>query len=486
MAKTKKKKFVLTSFSIIFIIIVLLGIVSHLLPKAVFNGEEIVNGSGVVGAKISDILSAPILGFQDAADVSVFILVLGGLLAIVTKTGALETGIKVLVKKLKGRELILIPILMLIFSIGGTTYGMMEETVAFYGLLSFTMVAAGMDTIVASATVLLGAGVGVLGSTINPFAVGAAISALPEGIQVNQGITIGLGVALWIVSYIISVLFVLSYAKKVKADKGSTFLSLQEQKAMQQAYAKDDYLNDDAKLTTRQKIVLWLFGLTFIVMIIGFIPWVDFGIIPADVADAGTHFSAILTGNCFGYWYFLDGAVWFFIMAIIIGIVGKLKEHELVDAFISGASDILSVVLIIAVARGASVLMKTTHLDNYIIYNAAEALKGTPAGIFAPLNYLLHVGLSFLVPSSSGLASLSTPIMGPLAYQLGFSVETNIMILVAANGLVNLITPTCGAIMGGLALARVDYATWFKWSIKIVITIALASMVILTLAMIAL
>lgn len=486
MAKTKKKKFVLTSFSIIFIIIVLLGIVSHLLPKAVFNGEEIVNGSGVVGAKISDILSAPILGFQDAADVSVFILVLGGLLAIVTKTGALETGIKVLVKKLKGRELILIPILMLIFSIGGTTYGMMEETVAFYGLLSFTMVAAGMDTIVASATVLLGAGVGVLGSTINPFAVGAAISALPEGIQVNQGITIGLGVALWIVSYIIAVLFVLSYAKKVKADKGSTFLSLQEQKAMQQAYAKDDYLNDDAKLTTRQKIVLWLFGLTFVVMIIGFIPWVDFGIIPADVADAGTHFSAILTGNCFGYWYFLDGAVWFFVMAIIIGIVGKLKEHELVDAFISGASDILSVVLIIAVARGASVLMKTTHLDNYIIYNAAEALKGTPAGIFAPLNYLLHVGLSFLVPSSSGLASLSTPIMGPLAYQLGFSVETNIMILVAANGLVNLITPTCGAIMGGLALARVDYSTWFKWSIKVVLTIALASMVILTLAMVAL
>lgn len=486
MAKTKKKKFVLTSFSIIFIIIVLLGIVSHLLPKAVFNGEEIVNGSGVVGAKISDILSAPILGFQDAADVSVFILVLGGLLAIVTKTGALETGIKVLVKKLKGRELILIPILMLIFSIGGTTYGMMEETVAFYGLLSFTMVAAGMDTIVASATVLLGAGVGVLGSTINPFAVGAAISALPEGIQVNQGITIGLGVALWIVSYIIAVLFVLSYAKKVKANKGSTFLSLQEQKAMEKAYAKDDYLNDDAKLTTRQKIVLWLFGLTFVVMIIGFIPWVDFGIIPADVADAGTHFSAILTGNCFGYWYFLDGAVWFFVMAIIIGIVGKLKEHELVDAFIEGASDILSVVLIIAVARGASVLMKTTHLDNYIIYNAAEALKGTPAGIFAPLNYLLHVGLSFLVPSSSGLASLSTPIMGPLAYQLGFSVETNIMILVAANGLVNLITPTCGAIMGGLALARVDYATWFKWSIKTVLTIALASMVILTLAMIAL
>src|SRR5574344_1338036 len=151
------------------------------------------------------------------------------------------------------------------------------------------MVAAGMDTIVASATILLGAGVGVLGSTINPFAVGAAVSALPEGIVVNQGIIIALGVILWLVSYAIALFFVLRYAKKVKADKGSTFLSLQEQKAMEKKYAKDDFVSDDVKLTTRQKIILWLFALTFAVMIAGFIPWVDFGVIPAEVADAGTH-----------------------------------------------------------------------------------------------------------------------------------------------------------------------------------------------------
>ena len=228
MAKKKndKKKFSLTSFTIILFIIIALAVISHLLPAAQFDGETIVNGSGVVGATFSDLVLSPILGFEDAADVSIFILVLGGFLAIVTKTGALETGVKVLVKKLKGKELILIPILMFIFSIGGTTYGMLEETVAFYGLLSFTMVAAGMDTIVASATVLLGAGVGVLGSTINPFAVGAAVSALPEGITVNQGTIILLGCILWLVSYIIAVTFVLKYAAKVKADKGSTFLSL--------------------------------------------------------------------------------------------------------------------------------------------------------------------------------------------------------------------------------------------------------------------
>lgn len=488
----KTKKFMLSSFSIILIIIILLGIITHFLPSAecaeldTATGEclSYVDGSGVLSAKLSDVLAAPIKGFEDAADVGVFILVLGGLLAIVTKTGALDVGIKVLVKKLKGRELILIPILMFIFSIGGTTYGMMEETVGFYALLSFTMVAAGMDTIVASATVLLGAGVGVLGSTINPFAVGAAIGALPEGTQVNQGLIIAIGVALWVISYIIAVLFVLNYAKKVKANKGSTFLSLQEQKAMEKTYAKEDNQTKDAKLSTRQKIVLWLFGLTFIIMIIGFIPWVDLGVL-SEAAAVG-HWTTFLSGNPIGWWWFEDGAILFFVMAIIIGIVAKFSEKEIVDTFLEGAKDILGVILIIAVARGASVLMKTTNLDNYIIFNAAEALKNVPEVLFTPLNYLLHVGLSVLVPSSSGLASLSTPIMGPLAVQLGFSVETTIMTMVAANGLVNLITPTCGAIMGGLALAKVDYSTWFKWAFKIIACLAIASMIILTLASVAL
>ena len=130
--------------------------------------------------------------------------------------------------------------------------------------------------------------------------------------------------------------------------------------------------------------------------------------------------------------------------------------------------------------------MKTTYLDNYIIYNATELLKVVPAGVFAPLNYLLHVVLSILVPSSSALATLSAPIIGPLTSQLGYSTEVSIMTIVAANGLVNLITPTCGAIMGGLALAKVQYTTWVKWSAKVVATIAIASMIILTVLMIAL
>lgn len=484
MAKQTKKREFMSAFTIIFILIILLAGVTLILPEAQFDGETLIDGSGVVAAKLSDVLLSPILGLADAVDVCTFVLILGGFLAIVTKTGALETGIKVLVKKLKGNELVLIPILMIIFSIGGTTYGMLEETVGFYALLAFTMVAAGMDTIVASATVLLGAGSGVLGSTINPFATGAAVAALPDGIVANQGILIALGTILWLTSLGISMFFVMRYAKKVKADKGSTFLSLQEQEKMkkfEEGNAKD---LKDVKLTVRQKITLWVFGLTFAVMIFGFIPWDMLGVtVFADAFENGG-FSILgsIFGNPAGWWWFNEASAWFFVMAIIIGIINKFRTNEIIDEFINGARDILSVVLIVAVARGASVLMQATHLDNYIIFNVAEALKNTPVALFVPGNYILHVFLSVLVPSSSGLASLSTPIMGPLTAQLGFSVETTIMTYVAANGLVNLFTPTCGAIMGGLTLAKVNYTTWLKWSAKVIVCIALASMIILTVA----
>ena len=477
--KNRKRTFTLSAFTIILILTFVLALVTHVLPTAQFEGENLVDGSGVIGATLSQTLLAPILGFADAIDICLFVLILGAFLKVVTKSGALETGIKVLIKKLKGHELALIAILMFIFSIGGTTYGMLEETVGFYAILSVAMVAAGMDTIVASATVLLGAGVGVLGSTINPFAVGAAVDALPSGMTVNQGTIIAIGVVLWLTSYIIATLFVTRYAKKVIKKKGSTFLSLQEVKEMNEIYGEDKAKRETPKLTFKQKITLILFLLTFVVMIIGFIPWGSFGI---TLFEKGKIFST-LTGLPLGEWYFQESTLWFLIMTIVIGVVNKTSEHDFVDTFIDGADDMVGVILVIAIARGASVLMTQTHLDNYIIYNAAQALSGVSKFIFAPLNYILHVFLSVLVPSSSGLATLSTPIMGPLAEKVGFSVEATVMGMVAANGLVNLFTPTCGAIMGGLKLARVEYTTWLKWVLKVIVCIALVNIIVLTAAM---
>lgn len=483
----KRASFSLSAFTIILLLIFILALLTHLLPTAVMSEGELVNGSGVVGATLAQTLLAPVQGFGDAIDICVFILILGAFLNVVNSTKSIETGIQVLIKKLHGKELVLIPILMTLFSIGGTTYGMLEETVGFYALLAVTMVAAGMDTVVSSAIVLLGAGSGVLGSTVNPFAVGVAVDAakkvLPEGTAISQGTIIALGAILWITTLVISILFVMSYAKKVIKKKGSTILSLQEQKAMEATYGEDE-VQKDVTLTGKQKATLLLFAFTFIIMIISFIPWEDFGI--TFFVEHKILGLSWLAGCPIGQWYFQEATLWFLIMTIAIAIVNGMKEKEIVDKIVDGADDMVGVILIIAVARGASILMKATYLDNYLIYNVAEMLKQVPKGVFAPLNYIFHTVLSVLVPSSSGLATLSAPIMAPLANQVGYSVEATIMGMVAANGFVNLFTPTCGAIMGGLALAKVEYTTWIKWVTKVLVVIFIVNIAVLTLAMLVL
>ncbi|MBR3138722.1 YfcC family protein [Candidatus Saccharibacteria bacterium] len=441
------------------------------------DGCAIVDGSGVEGAQVWQILMSPILGFADAIDVSIFIMMLGGLLAVVARTKALETGIKLLVQKLHGKEYLLILLLMFIFSILGTTYGFLEESVGFYVLIAATMFAAGLDPLVGVATILLGAGAGVLGSTINPFATGVALSAMKDaGIEFNQGTVILIAVVLWLTTLAIAAFFVIKYAKKVQRDKGSTFLSLREQALAEKTYSK--YLkshDDEAKLSGKQIATLIVFGITFLVMIVGFIPWGEFGITFFD------SWTGWLTGASLGNWWFYEAALWFLICAIIIAIINRQGEHGFVDAFVDGADDMIGVILVIAVARGASVLMGETAIDNFIIFNASHFLATLPEMLFVPLNYILHVILSVLVPSSSGLATLSTPIIAPVAANLGYSTNVAAMTIVAANGLVNLITPTCGAIMGGLALAKVDYSTWFKWGIRVVACIAVVNIIVLCL-----
>ena len=483
----KKKRGMPSSFTILLALLAIVAIVT-----VIVSGTS---GGEVTAARLSDFCTAPVKGFADALPVCLFVMILGGFLGMMTETGALDNGIAVLVQKLKGNEIMLIPVLMLIFSLGGTTYGMCEETVPFYALLAATMMAAGFDPMVGAATVLLGAGCGCLGSTVNPFAVGAAVDALTGvDIAVNQSIIIGLGAVLWIVTTAMSIVFVMSYAKKVKADKGSTILSMQELKDAEEAHGKAaSEVHKEVKLTGRQKGVLIAFAFTFVVMIVGFIPLADLNEGVANFFDAGAVYdadgnavvqgwSALITGLPIGQWYFDEASTWFFLMAVLIGIIGGLSEKQIVNTFITGAADMMSVVLVIALARGISVLMASTGLDVYVLDAAANALAGLSGVIFAPMSFLVYFGLSFLIPSTSGMATVSMPIMGPLAVKLGFSPEVMVMIFSAAIGVVNLFTPTSGAIMGGLALAKIEWTTWLKFALKLIVALSVVCAVILTVA----
>lgn len=319
-----------------------------------------------------------------------------------------------------------------------------------------------------------------------------ATAALTDmGIAIDQGVIIGFGLVLFVIAEAISIFFVMRYAKKVKADKGSTFLSLQEQEESEKEYGQmeEDAENPafSAVLSGKQKVVLVLFALTFVVMIVGFVPWQNFGIdvfmAGGSVDDPAGAWSAVLTGVPLGMWYFNEATAWFLLMAIVIGIFARFAGKDIVKTFLGGCAEMVSVALVIALARSVAVIMGETQLDTFILTNAANALSGVPAFIFAPATFLFYFVLSFAIPSSSGMATLAMPIMGPLTNGLGFSAEVMVMIYVAAHGLVAIITPLNGAVLAGLALAKVQYATMLKWVMKVIVVTGIVLVVVLTAAM---
>ena len=461
-----KKKFTLpTAYTVLLIITALIALATQFIP-------------GVQAAKLSDLVMAPINGLNEAIDIAIFVLLIGGFLGVTTYTGALDAGIGSVVEKLQGRELVLIPVLMFIFSLGGTSFGMAEETIAFAALVTTTMIVAGFDPLVSVATLILGSGCGVLGSTVNPFLVSTSIGALNGvGIEVNQVIVIGTGIALWLSSLLISIYFVMKYAKKVQKDKSATLLSEKEMNDAKEAFIGNKDSEEVVEFTTKRRIVLGLFALTFAVMVAAIIPWEEFGV----TIFAKTDF---LTGSALGSWWFSELAMWFVIMSVIIGLVYQMKEQEIVSAFMNGAADMVGVALVIGVSKGISVMMSTTGLDNYVLSSASSLLSGMSPILFTIVAFIIYMVLSFFVPSTSGLAGLSMPIFGPLAVSLGFSSEVIISIFSAGSGLVNLVTPTSGVIMGALAIAKVDYASWVKFVSKVLVAIFISSAIILSIAMI--
>lgn len=465
--KTGRRSFRMpTAYSILLVLLIIVTIITYAIPE-------------VRNATLPEIVLSPVNGFFDAFDVALFVMFLGGFLGVVSKTGALDRGIAVIVHKLKGREMLLIPILMSLFSIGGSTYGMAEETIGFYSLIVATMVAAGFDPLVGATVIMLGAGSGVIGSTVNPFSISAAIDALqsafPE-IEINQTIIIIVGFILWITSLLISIYFVMRYAKETRLDKGKSLLSRQELLHVSETYGTEK-MDEQVVFTGRMKGVLIVFGIAFLVMVVSLIPWESFGV---------TIFrrTAWLTGENLGSWYFRELQAWFFLCSIIAGIVGGLKETKIVEGFVAGAADMVGVAVIIAISRGISILMSQTGLDMFVLDKLSGVLANVSPTLFTIGSYVIYIGLSFLIPSSSGLAAASMPTFGGLTSSLGLSPEIMIMIFAAANGIVNLITPTSGVVMGGLAISRIEWPTYVKFVLKVLGVLFVVNLAVLSVAMI--
>ena len=456
-----------SAFTILFGLIILVAVLTWIIPAGQYAripSEALGKDVPVAGSYaptdanpqgVFEVLLAPISGFYDPAsyaanaiDVSLFVLIIGGFIGVVTATGAIDAGIKRAMTRAKGREVWMIPFLMALFALGGTTYGMAEETLAFYLILTPVMIAAGYDALVAVAVILLGAGVGVVGSTINAFS--TVIASDAAGVTFADGLPLRLAVLA--VTWLVTVAFVMRYAARVKADPSKSLVF--DRKATNEAHFLKDTASD-VDFTGLQKLVLSLFALTFAVMIWG-----------------------VSTGG----WWMAEMSALFLAAAIIIGIVGRLGETKLVEAFVNGARDLLGVALIIGLARGIVVVMDAGHITDTILHAAELSVAGLSKTAFILVIYWIEVGMSFFVPSTSGLAVLSMPILAPVADFAGVKRELVVTAFATASGMVNLITPTSAVVMGGLAIGRVPYERWlrFVWPLLVVLTLIL--MAALTLA----
>lgn len=464
----KRHRFTLPSaYTILFALIVLAAIATWVVPAGTYDvneaGEPIPGTYHEVESQpqriVADSVTAPInglYGIEDAEgtisyhnsgtlfgaiDVALFIIVIGGFLGVTMKTGAIQAGIARLVERLRGRERWMIAILMAVFALGGTTYGMAEESLAFYALVITVMIAAGYDAMTGAAIVLLGCGIGTLGSTINPFATGIA-SGFAD-VPLSDGL-LGRLVILF-VGLVVGVAFVTRYAERVRADPARSIVA--DLRADNEArFRADDQGGATVALTGGHKLILVVFGLAFLVMMYGVIPWEDLGV----------PFTTL-------WWWFPEMTASFLVFSIIIGLIGRMDEGTLTATFVDGARDLLGVALIIGIARGITVIMTNGQITDTVLHWAEDALGDVGQAGFAVVMFALFMPLSFLIPSSSGLATVAMPIMAPLAGFADVPAHLVVTAYQSANGLMNLFIPTSAVVMGGLAIARVPYGSYLRW-----------------------
>lgn len=447
-----------SAYTILFALIVIVAAMTWIIPAGQYErvasemlGKDIpVAGTYALTAAnpqgFFDVILAPIAGFYDpssytakAIDVALFVLMIGGFIGVVTATGAIDAGIKRAMTRLKGQEKWMIPILMGLFALGGTTEGMAEETLAFYVLLTPVMIAAGYDALTAVAVILLGAGIGVLGSTVNAFS--TVIASNAAGVPFTDGLPLRVGILIF--TFAVTTAYVMRYAARVKADPSQSLVF--DRKEENEVHFRSTAI-ETVDFTSLHKIVLLLFGATFAVMI-----W----------------------GVSLGGWWMAEMSGLFLFAGIAIGIIGRLGEKGLIDAFVGGARDLLGVALIIGLARGIVVVMDAGHMTDTILHWAEGMVSGLNEIVFINVMYWIQVVLSFFVPSTSGLAVLSMPILAPVADFAGVSRSLVVTAFQSAEGVVNLITPTSAVVMGGLAISRVPYERWlrFVWPLLLGLTV---------------
>lgn len=414
-------------------------------PIAIPNTYETVKSNP---QGLYDIISAPIKGVYDTIGIIMFVFILGGIIGVINHSGAFDAGIGSLSKATKGREAILIVIITAVIAVGGTTFGLAEETIAFYPILMPIFLVAGYDAIVCIGAIYLGSTLGTMFSTINPFC--TVIGSNAAGVNFTEGLiwrSIGL-----IISVIISLIYIIYYARKVQKDSKNSII-YEDKKHIEEKFLESYDRNNIPNFNLRRKAMLILLLLGFIIMI-----W---GVSSQD-------------------WWFEEMTSLFLFIGILIGIVSGMGEKVFVEKFVSGAGELIGVALIIGVARGVNMIMDNGLISDSILYYSSNLVSGMNSIVFIIVMMIIFCVLGFFIPSASGLATLSMPIMAPLADSVGLSRDVIVSTYAYGQGLMAFITPT-GLILATLEMVDVTYNKWIKFVLPLMGLIAGLSIVMLIL-----
>jgi uncharacterized ion transporter superfamily protein YfcC len=401
--------------------------------------------TGFIGG-VTTFLNAPIQGLAESIDVITFVLILGGIVGVINQTGAFAAGIAALSKKLKGKEAWLIVIVTSLISLGGTTFGLAEETIAFYPILVPVFMAAGYDALVAIAAIYLGSSMGTMASTVNPFSI--VIASNTAGINFTAGMA--LRVILLIAGTALCIFYTVRYAEKVKKDP-STSLIYSQKDELEKEFLYKDEMEEIPKFDFRKKLMLSIFAAGFVVLVY-------------SVKELG--------------WFFTEISMLFLFIAFILAFISGLKEKEFANSFVSGAADLLGTGLVIALARGVTIIMEDAQISDTLLYWLSSGVSHMSGVIFSTFMFLIFILLGFFIPSSSGLAVLSMPIMAPLADVVGVSRETIVTAYNWGQGIISFITPT-GLVLASLAMVNITFDKWLKFVTPLMITIGVLAIVLL-------
>lgn len=453
-------------YAIIFALMVIFAVLTWIVPSGSYQRQE-VNGREVTVAGtyeqsektyideetgdevdlrqgVFDVLQAPTRGIQEAIEVVAFILIVGGSFQVITKTGAITSGMGRVVRRFKNKDILIIPIAMVLFALGGTSFGMAEETLPFFAIFMPIMMAMGFDSMTAFMVVFVGARTGYIASTINPFNVLIAQGIL--GIQGNP--QLWLRMIAWVVLTAVAITWVVLYARRVKKNPESS-ITFEDDIAKKVEFAADESALD-AEFTGRQKGVL---------------------------AEFIAGMCLIIWGLVTQGWYMNEISAVFLAMGLLAGVIAGFSQDVIAQEFVAGIADFAFSAIVVGLARGILVIASDGMIIDTILNALATGLGGIPAVLFTTLLYAVENLLAILVPSSSGLAALTAPIFGPLTELMGLNPEAAVWALSMGSATMSLICPTSAILVAGLGVCKIKLGQWWKTVWKFFLVVSLINIV---------